>query len=37
MPGAAHRAHGIDAIAPSPWIVRWAHLIAPRHLRWRVA
>lgn len=30
IPGAAHRAHGIDAIAPSPWIVRWAHLIAPR-------
>ena len=29
-PGAAHRAHGTGVLAPSPWIVRWAHLIAPR-------
>ena len=29
-PGAAHRAHGTDVLAPSLWIVRWAHLIAPR-------
>jgi len=48
-PGAPHRAHGIDASAPSPWILRWAHLIAPRgsvldvaagggrHARWLAA
>ena len=30
MSAAPRAAHGSDASSPSPWLVRWAHLIAPR-------